>query len=122
MRQLIISLVLVLLPVAGRAECDPGNGKQVFDNKCGICHLVDVSAGHGVGPNLHGVVDRPIGKADGFGYSAALAASQAVWTREALSEFLKAPQKAIPGTAMPFQGLKSESERQRLVCYLLSLR
>ena len=43
------------------------------------------------------------------------------WTEAGLDEFLASPQKAFPGNAMPFEGLKSAAERQKLICYLSSL-
>jgi cytochrome c2 len=32
--------------------------------------------------------------------------------------FLQDPKKFVPGTDMPFAGVKSERERKALVCYL----
>lgn len=117
-----IALLSVAPFAAFAADCDLQAGKQAFDNKCGICHAANAGASHTVGPNLHGIVSRPIGRAEGFVYSEALARVDGVWTEQRLNDFLAAPQKNIPGTAMPFQGLKTEPERRRLICFLEAQR
>jgi len=111
-----------LVATAGAAECRPAAGRQTFANKCGICHVVEPGAGHGVGPNLHGVVGRPVGRAEGFAYSEAMSAANATWEPPYLDGFLQSPQQALPGTAMPFQGLKSAADREQLICFLQRLK
>lgn len=122
MKQLIVAgLLSVIGPIVIAADCDPKPGKKAFASKCGICHVMESGAAHSVGPNLHQVLGRAIGKAPGFAYSEALATATGQWTETRLNEFLASPQNAFPGTVMPFEGLKSESERQKLICYLTSL-
>ena len=87
-----------------------------------MCHLAEPGVGHSVGPNLHGVLGATIGKADGYPYSEALAQSDGHWTRQLLDAFIYAPQKAKPGTSMPFEGLKSDVERRDLLCFLEDLK
>lgn len=113
-----------LLPAlsAQAADCDPAPGRQTFANKCGICHVAEAGAAPTVGPNLHGVAGRPQGRAPGFVYSEALANAGGDWDEARLDAFLKAPQQAVPGTAMPFQGLKSAAERRQLICFLQTLQ
>ena len=41
-----------------------------------------------------------------------------VWTFQETSEFLKAPQKHLPGTKMTFVGLKKAEDRINLLAYL----
>lgn len=117
-------LLSALLPPLGAmaADCNLDKGRQTFANKCGICHVASAGAAATVGPNLHGVVGRAVGRADGFTYSEALAGAGGDWDAGRLDAFLKSPDKAVPGTAMPFQGLKSETERQHLICYLQTLK
>lgn len=116
---------LLVLLMAGSAvsaaDCDPAPGQKTFVNKCGMCHVTDDGAASTVGPNLRRVAGRDIGKAAGFPYSDALANAPGQWTDQRLDEFIQAPQKTFPGTAMPFEGLRSEAERKKLVCYLNSL-
>lgn len=100
------------------ADCNPARGQQVFENKCAMCHTVKKEQGHMAGPNLAGVIARPVGKAPGFKYSAALAGAHDTWDSKLLDAFLKAPMEARPGTAMPFSGIKSDPDRAALTCYL----
>ncbi len=71
-----------------------------------------------VGPNLYGVVDRPIASHEGFAYSSAMKdfskGGSEKWTFDHLNHFLLAPKKQVPGTAMGFAGLPKETgPRQR---------
>jgi cytochrome c2 len=118
-----LSGLLVLVQVsAWAADCNPAQGQQTFANKCGICHVAVKDAAPTVGPNLHGVVGRPQGRSAGFPYSEALASANGTWDEDRLNEFLKSPQTALPGNAMPFQGLKSDGERRQLICFLQTLK
>lgn len=122
MKKLIFPFVALLASSAGAAECHLDKGEKTFANKCGICHVSTAGAAHTVGPNLHGVYGREAGKAAGFSYSEALAAKQGAWDEARLDAFLTSPNTAVPGTAMPFQGLKSAAERQNLICFLQTLK
>jgi cytochrome c len=120
----LLATLPVLLSIGGMAmagDCDTGPGQKAFANKCGICHVAETGATPTVGPNLHRIVGRDIGKASGFPYSEALANATGQWTESGLNEFLASPQTVFPGNAMPFEGLKSDAERQKLICYLSSL-
>ncbi len=102
--------------------CSPELGRHTFETKCAMCHAIDPAKGTIVGPNLSGVIGRPIGKLPGFGFSKALAESTETWDEKALDHFLKAPMTYKPGTAMPFTGIKNEAERASTVCYLKQQR
>ncbi|MNY65674.1 Cytochrome c-552 [compost metagenome] len=67
------------------------------------------------------MVGRKIGSAEGFAYSAAMSGSAGSWSAERLDAFLTSPATALPGTAMPFSGLKKAEDRQSLIIYLQSL-
>jgi cytochrome c len=41
-----------------------------------------------------------------------------IWSEETLSAFLESPMQYLPGTTMPFAGLKKEDQRKALICYL----
>lgn len=81
---------------------DAAQGEHVFV-KCAPCHAKDKT--NGLGPGLSGVVGRHAGSVSGFGYSQAMKNSNIVWSAKSLDAFIVAPQKASPGTAMPFPGL-----------------
>ncbi|MCM2331842.1 MAG: c-type cytochrome [Pseudomonas sagittaria] len=104
-----------------QAEASLERGQMLFQTKCSICHYSDAAAGHAVGPNLHGVVGRRIGSAEGFAYSAAMSSSAGNWSAERLDTFLTSPATDLPGTAMPFSGLKKAEDRQALILFLQSL-
>ncbi|MBN3787681.1 c-type cytochrome [Burkholderia sp. Ac-20353] len=106
---------------AGEASQPMTNGKHEFENKCAMCHAVEPSKGTIVGPNLFGVYGRKVGKFPGFSYSSTLRSSSATWDAATLDAFLKSPQTAMPGTAMPFSGIKGDPDRAALIDYLKSL-
>ncbi|MGL3608754.1 c-type cytochrome [Rhizobium sp. G187] len=103
------------------ASADATAGEGVF-KKCASCHTVDKGGANKVGPNLYGLVDRPIASHEGFSYSAAITefskGGSELWTWDHLNEFLTAPKKHIPGTAMGFAGIKKDDERANLIMYL----
>lgn len=103
-------------PVA-LAEGNAENGAKVF-KKCAACHSVDAEAGHKIGPNLHAVAGRAIGKAAGFSFSPAMAGHGGEWSDETLSGYLAAPKTFIPGNKMAFAGLPKPQDRADLIAYL----
>lgn len=101
---------------------DVAAGEAAFA-KCKSCHVVDASNANGTGPGLHAVVGRKPASHPGFAYSPSMvefAGKAPVWDYDHLYEFLKAPQKYIPGTKMTFVGLKKSDERVNIIAYLKS--
>jgi len=99
---------------------DVAAGEAVFA-KCKSCHVADAGNANGTGPGLHAVVGRHPGGHPGFAYSPGMTefgAKQPVWDYDHLYEFIKAPQKYIPGTKMTFVGIKKPEERIALIAYL----
>ena len=101
------------------AKGDAAKGKLVFA-QCAVCHKIDKAGGNGIGPNLYGVVGRPSGSAPGFAYSPALTKLKITWTVEKLDGFLTHPAGAVPGTRMPFAGIKDPASRQDVIAYLIA--
>jgi len=121
---------LVVAPTPASASYDalacPANaataGAKVF-KKCKACHVANKKKNK-VGPHLVGIVGRKVGSVEGYRYSKAMkkaAAEDMVWTEANLNEFLIKPKKFIPKTKMGFRGLKKESQRTSLICYLKGL-
>lgn len=115
------ALVAISLATASPAVAkgDAAKGKLVFA-QCAACHKIDKAGGNGIGPNLYKVVGRPSGSAPGFAYSPALTNLKITWTAEKLDGFLTHPAGAVPGTRMPFAGIKDPASRQDLIAYLIA--
>ncbi len=106
------------------AKADATAGAAVF-KKCQACHSGEKGGPNKVGPDLWGIVNRPIAGHEGFSYSAALKdfskGGSVVWDFEHLNHFLAGPKAYVAGTAMGFAGVKKDDERANLIAYLRSL-
>jgi cytochrome c len=100
------------------AAADPAKGEAVFA-KCTSCHTIEQGGANGIGPNLFGVIGKPVGKhAAGFAYSADLAAHGGEWTYQLMDQWLKGPKALVPGTKMSFAGLGSAEDRANVIAFL----
>ncbi|WP_086993735.1 c-type cytochrome [Rhizobium sullae] len=106
------------------ASADAKAGETVF-KKCQSCHDATKGGPNKVGPNLYGLVDRPIASHEGFAFSSAMKdfskGGSEKWTFDHLNHFLLAPKKQVPGTAMGFAGLPKEQDRANVILYLQTL-
>lgn len=96
-------------------------GKAAFA-ACSSCHAVVPGAAAGIGPNLHGVVDRKAGSLAGFAYSEAMTKSGITWSEAELNAFLANPAGKVPGTAMAAGRVADAERRTAVVAYLASLK
>ena len=94
-------------------------GMQVA-KQCELCHNLGKGQGNKIGPDLYGVVGRPVASVAGFTYTTALKAKGGTWTFDALNTWLTDPRADVPGTAMTFAGLASEKQRADVIDYLNS--
>ncbi|MDE2603743.1 MAG: cytochrome c family protein [Bradyrhizobium sp.] len=101
---------------AASAERGAQTAKQ-----CEICHNVEEGKGAKIGPDLYGVVGRPVASEPGFSYSAALKAKGGKWTFDALNKWITDPRADVPGTSMTFAGLSNEKKRADVIAYLNTL-
>jgi len=96
------------------------HGAQIA-KQCQICHNLQEGQGPKVGPDLYGVVGRPIASKANFHYTDALKSKGGNWTFDALNAWLTKPSAYAPGTAMTFAGLPHENQRADLIAYLNTL-
>ncbi len=105
------------------ASADANKG-ATSAKKCGACHDFTQGGPNKVGPNLWGVVGRPIASHEGYEYDdgmKAFAQEAGNWTFEHLNTFLTDPKGTVPGTKMAFAGLKNDQERANVIAYLRTL-
>ncbi len=103
------------------ATAQPSAGEAIFA-KCIQCHTIAQGGAAGIGPNLFGVVGKPIGShAAGFAYSGALAGKGGDWNFENLDAWLKSPRAFADGTKMSFAGLSSGEDRAAVIVYMNSM-
>jgi cytochrome c len=102
------------------ASADVAKG-QASARKCASCHTFEAGGPNKVGPNLYGVVARPVASHNGFNYSAALKGKGGEWTYEDLDAFIRNPKQAVPGTIMAFAGIGQPEERANLLAYMRTL-
>lgn len=94
---------------------------QVVAGRCQGCHSFEKGGPSGIGPTLHGVVDRKIGGVGGFTYSDALKAKGGRWTEENLRAYIADPTKFAPGTSMEVNFQLSPRDLDNLITYLKTL-
>ena len=105
-------------PQSGLTAADMTAAAQAA-RACASCHQFERDR-NGAGPHLVGIGGRTIGAVEGFRYSDALQglnADGAVWTVEALAEWLAGPGDYAPGTKMNFA--VSDAEERRLIAQWL---
>ena len=96
---------------------DAAAGAKVF-KKCVACHSIVAADGNKIGPNLHGVVGRAAGTAEGFKYSDAMKASGLTWDEATLEKYLRDPKGFVPKNKMAFAGLKKDADLANVLAYL----
>jgi cytochrome c len=107
----------VPLPVL-LAAADPAAGEKVYA-KCKTCHTINQGGANGIGPNLYGIMGKPVGKhAAGFAYSSDLAGHGGAWDFANMDAWLASPKKFASGTKMSFAGLGKPEDRANIIVYL----
>ena len=102
------------------ASADPNAGKAK-KQLCASCHDFSQGGPNRIGPNLWGVIGRPVASHAGFAYSPAMKAHGGAWSYDKLFEFLASPARDVPGTKMTFAGLRKAEDRAAVIRYLATL-
>jgi cytochrome c len=106
-----------LLTSAAQAG-DAAAGKKVY-NKCRACHTLEEGGKNRVGPNLHGIMGRTAGTAEGFKFSSSMKESGIVWDEANLGAFLTKPRAVVPKTKMAFPGIRKPVDLENLIAYVI---
>ena len=112
----VLLLMPILLPPSAMAE----DGAQAF-TPCRACHSLDPAERNLPGPNLSGVVGRPIGGDAAFDYSPVLRKARddgLRWNAARLEVFLADPAEMFPGLWMSMRGIEDAAERKALARFL----
>jgi cytochrome c len=116
-RATIAMALAVMLAVAHSAQSfaagDAAHGAKVYQD-CMLCHSLDKNE---IGPKHRGVFGRKAGGVPGYDYSAALQASDIVWTETTLDKWLSDPQALVPGTKMLFS-VDDAQDRADVIAFL----
>jgi len=120
---LFVALIAAWRPTMATepAHADTAAGAKAF-LVCSACHSVTPDGAALIGPNLWGVVGRPVASVPGFDYSAEIKAVGGDWTPAQIDRFLADPNAFAPGTRMGLAGIADPAERAALIAYLGTLR
>lgn len=99
------------------ATADVAKGEASF-KKCMSCHTINAGGANGLGPNLHGILGKPLAAHAGFAYSDALKGIGGNWGFANMSDWLKSPAAFAKGTKMTFAGISDGQERANLIAYI----
>jgi cytochrome c len=120
MRILITGLAFALSPFLGDAAGAEEVSPDAFNNNCRTCHSWK-EGDNRLGPNLHGIIGRKAGAAQGFAYSSAVKSSGITWDEASLDKFIANPNGFIPNNNMkPFTGVGDEATRKNIIDFLKS--
>lgn len=93
-------------------------GAALF-NRCATCHPIRPQALDRNGPNLFGVMGKPVASNSArFAYTAALQRAGGTWTPARMDAWLADPQTFAPGTAMTIAGVPDPLDRADLIAFL----
>lgn len=91
-----------------------------FATLCSGCHRINDGVSHRLGPDLYGLLDRGVARAERYdAYTPALETLGGDWDEQRLNEFLRDPQAVAPATSMTFAGIADDRQRAELVDYLM---
>jgi cytochrome c len=110
MRSLLVTALIVGAATSTAAAQDVAKGERDF-NACRPCHAVGPDAANMLGPKLNGLDGRQAGSVPDYPYSEANKKSGLVWNETTFKRYIQDPQAVVPGTKMPFAGIKNDPQR-----------
>lgn len=116
-RLLFVGVGALALASTAWADGDAEAGAKVFA-QCSACHAVGAGAQNSVGPVLNGVVGRAAASYPSYRYSSAMRKSGLTWDEATLKQYLRGPDKLVPGSKMIFAGLASEEDLVNVIEFL----
>lgn len=101
MRTLLFAVSLGLATGVAQAAA---SGEALVRSQCAQCHTLAKGEPHGVGPNLHGLIGRPVASVPGFTFSEKFisATRGKTWDARLLDAWLKDTQAVAPGNGMTY--------------------
>lgn len=114
--------ILVLMMVVAATPVAADSGEQLFA-PCRACHSLDPAERGLPGPNLNGLLGRPVGGDPNFDYSPVLKKARGdglTWDARRLDAFLIDPAEMFPGLWMATRGVEDATDRKALVEFLIS--
>lgn len=118
----LLAAALMAVASASQAQASAELGQRLAQSSCAQCHGFAAGEGHGVGPNLFGLLGRPAAAAEGFAFTPQYTAAMKgrTWDRALLERWLTDTQTVAPGSGMVyFQD--DARKRDALIAYLQSL-
>jgi cytochrome c len=106
---------MIALPISAGAV-DIKNGRAVY-KRCSACHSLEPSQ-NGIGPTLYKLLGRRAGTVPGYLYSSAMKNAGIVWNAATLTQYLRNPNRSIPGSKMEFSGISNARDMEDLLAYL----
>jgi cytochrome c len=112
-------VVAMFLAAGANARAQPCD-VAAFET-CKACHALSRNAGQKPGPQLVGLVGRPVAGDPAFDYSPVLRRAHdagEVWTKGKLDLFLSDPEAMYAGTWMGSPPIRDAQQRADLLCVL----
>lgn len=103
-----------------RLQGDAATGARLAA-ACLACHSIGKDEENGIGPNLWGVVGRPVAGVNTYDYSERLMRRGGIWTPTNLDAFFIEKKEFDQGSHMAFQRLLREVDRHSLISWLSTL-
>lgn len=119
-RFVTVALIVLGTSASGQPDLpvgDPEKGRKIFHRKCVVCHSLEPGR-HKVGASLYDLFGQIGGTSEGYYYSSSMETIRPLWDAYAMDYWTQDPKSLIPGTKMPFAGIKEASERADLIAYL----